>query len=151
MPKLKWGRWIAGRQRSGLYYYLGSFSTRIQATSVEREFDSTHPASKYDPFKSKRARMRQDIEEVSNWLDNERAYAEGKWPLEIVDEMDQDSYTVWVNQYLHRAKVLGWDTPNGRQALCKALRTLLAMTESNVRRFGALPPGGVPSGQINDE
>ncbi len=50
---------------------------------------------------------------------------------------------------MSRAVVLGLDNPLGRQGLAKALRTLLAWTESTVRTCGPLPAGGRPSGEID--
>jgi hypothetical protein len=92
---------------------------------------------------------RPEIAHVQAWLNGERAYAEGKWPTGHVDEtITPDRYKEWVEQYMHRALVLGLDNPLGRQAQAKALRTLLAYTESVVRRFGPLPAAGVPSGEL---
>jgi len=93
---------------------------------------------------------RTDIHEVRVWLQNERRYAEAKWRPAKVDEFTAEQYKDWVLQYLHRATILGVDQPNGRQALLKALRTLQAMCESNVRRYGPLMEAGVPSGVIQD-
>jgi hypothetical protein len=94
---------------------------------------------------------RPDISEVERWLDEERGYAEGKWaPGEVDDTITPERYAEWVNQYMSRALVLaqdGWN-PLARQALAKSLRTMLAFNESMVRRFGPLPRGGVPSGEI---
>ena len=71
-----------------------------------------------------------------------------KWPDHTEDEIDIDEYVGWVGSYMHRAVVLGLDTPSGRQALAKALKTLQGFTESAVRRYGPLPDPGVPSGEI---
>lgn len=86
--------------------------------------------------------------DVLRWLEDERAYAEAKWPPEAHDDLPPEETRAWVEQYLHRAMVLGVDVPLGRQALAKALRTLQAFTESVVRRYGPLPPAGVPSGDV---
>ena len=94
---------------------------------------------------------RPEIDQVKDWLDAERAYAEAKWPTDHVDvEIDPERYKEWVDQYMHRALVLGVDSPLGRQALAKSLRTLTAFTESMVRRFGPLPAAGVPSGEVSE-
>ncbi len=92
---------------------------------------------------------RPDVAHVQDWLDKERGYAEGKWPTGTVDDTITDlRYVEWVEQYLSRSLVLGLETPLGRQALGKALRTLLAFTESTVRTRGPLPMGGVASGEV---
>ena len=85
---------------------------------------------------------------VAHWLQAEREYAESKWPPDAVDDIPSEEYEQWVNQYLHRAIVLGVRNPLGRQALAKALRTLQALTESVVRQHGELPMAGLPSGDI---
>lgn len=54
-----------------------------------------------------------------------------------------------IGMYLHRADILGLDNPLGRQAAAKAVATAHGMLESIVRVHGDLPPGGVPSGEIN--
>lgn len=94
---------------------------------------------------------RPDIAGVQDWLDDERAYAEGKWPTgQVDDSISPERYKEWVEQYMSRALVLGLDNPLGRQALAKSLRTLLAWTESTVRTRGPLPPGGLPSGESGE-
>ena len=85
---------------------------------------------------------------VAHWLDAERAYAEAKWPTQVTDQLAPEEYEPWVCQYIHRAVILGVGNPLGRQAMAKALRTLLALTESVVRKHGELPMAGVPSGEI---
>lgn len=97
-------------------------------------------------------RERPDIAEVQDWLDDERTYAEGKWPTgQVDDSISPERYKEWVEQYMSRALVLGLNNPLGRQALAKALRTLMARTESTVRTQGRLPAGGLPSGQVAAE
>lgn len=99
---------------------------------------------------------------VVEWLETEYQYAIHKWPPNSTDlilvghldapELDgvgpQSEYRKWVNQYLHRAHILGLDNPLGRQALAKGLRTLMACTETAVRLYGQLPPAGVSSGHL---
>jgi hypothetical protein len=97
-------------------------------------------------------RCRPDIAHVQDWLDDEREYAENKWaPGEVDDSLSAERYAEFVEQYLSRALVLTLENPLGRQALGKALRTAMAMTESVVRTYGPLPPGGLPSGQLTIE
>lgn len=108
-----------------------------------------------DP-RSLRLRMlrheRPDVAQVADWLEDERVYAEGKWPTGTVDDtISDEEYVKWVEQYMSRALVLGLANPLGRQALGKALRTLLAFTESAVRTRGVLPSGGLPSGSLAGE
>jgi hypothetical protein len=93
------------------------------------------------------------IDHVQAWLDAERAYGETKFPLTQNDEMLRRSglgrdgeWMGFILNYLLRASVLGPDNPLGRQALAKALRTTLALTETVVRLHGPLPDPGVPSG-----
>jgi hypothetical protein len=86
---------------------------------------------------------------VLDWLEGEEVYARTKWTDEMEDAIkDEDEYTDWVNSYIHRAKVLGLETPAGRQALAKALKTMQGFVESTVRKHGPLPDPGVPSGEI---
>lgn len=62
--------------------------------------------------------------------------------------------TWWYNQinnYLHRAALLGLDTPGGRQAMAKAVATSVMMLAACTRVFGALPEPGVTSGQNLDK
>lgn len=54
-----------------------------------------------------------------------------------------------ISMYLHRADLLGLTSPLGRQAAAKAVATAHGMLESIVRVYGDLPPGGVPSGEID--
>ena len=95
-------------------------------------------------------RERPEVAQVADWLEDERVYAEGKWPTGTVDDsISPERYVEWVEQYMSRALVLGLGNPLGRQALAKALRTLLAFVESTVRTRGPLPAGGLPSGEVS--
>lgn len=94
-------------------------------------------------------RYHEAADHVGDWLAGERFYAESKWPPGHVDEtITPEAYKAWVEQYMHRALILGLENPLGRQALAKACRTLIAFTESTVRRHGPIPPPGVPSGEL---
>lgn len=107
--------------------------------------------------------MSQEHDHVAAWLEAEYEYATGKWPetttdLILVGHHDEpdlngvgpgSEYRRWVLQYMHRAHVLGLDNPLGRQALAKALRTLMACTETTVRLYGPIPPAGVSSGNLS--
>lgn len=94
---------------------------------------------------------------INVWVRVEQArYADTKWK-----ERDKDATrlmteglrpgTWWrdfIDQYIHRAAILGVNTPLGQQALMKALVTLhAACTAMVVATDGVLlPPAGLPSG-----
>ena len=86
------------------------------------------------------------------WVADGQRYSFGKWPAEKSDEItrgetDRD-WETWLNQYLHRAMLMGFDTDVGRQALAKYVTTAVAMLDSVQRVYGPLPAPGVPSGEI---
>lgn len=84
---------------------------------------------------------------VRAWIELERnTYANVKYPPTKIDWTAEQGEE-WVMQYVHRATVLGWDNPLGRQALAKALMTLTNLVELTVRRDGPLP---VASGDIKE-
>lgn len=59
----------------------------------------------------------------------------------------------WYNQfaqYIQRARVLGIENPNGRQALAKCCAALTGCIESMIRVHGPLPEPGHSSGYINE-
>lgn len=95
---------------------------------------------------------------VREWISIERrVHADPKWNegenRQVArDHMEGDPHGEWwsnyVGSYLHRASVLGLDTPAGRQALGKATVTLLHMLETAVMVYGPLPQAGMPSGEI---
>lgn len=91
-------------------------------------------------------------EYVREWLARERAYTIDKFGLDQDnDHTPLDNWNLWWDQqfenYLHRAHVLGLDTPNGRQALAKFVATAVGLLETAVRLYGPLPKPGVPSGE----
>jgi hypothetical protein len=53
-----------------------------------------------------------------------------------------------VMRYVHRAHILGLDTPLGRQAVMKGAAVYLDMCASIIRVHGDPPPGGRPSGEL---
>ncbi|KKK56708.1 hypothetical protein LCGC14_3061830 [marine sediment metagenome] len=59
---------------------------------------------------------------------------------------DDDWFRHALDQYYHRAEVLGLDTPVGRQALAKFVATGVGMLDSVIEEHGHLPPPGTPSG-----
>lgn len=106
--------------------------------------------------------MRQIVETeeyVRQWLTREREYTIAKFGLDLDDrhvkEFGKDFFDQWWEQqfdnYLHRAKVLGLDTPGGRQALAKFVATGVGMLEAAVRAYGPLPKPGVSSGENLDK
>jgi len=95
---------------------------------------------------------------VAVWLDRETTeYADGKWTeraqnaerLMAEGLMPGTWWRDFIDQYLHRAAVLGLDTAVGRQALLKACQTIkeccVAMA---VELDGDLPAPGYPSGEV---
>jgi hypothetical protein len=65
------------------------------------------------------------------------------------DGLGDDSW--WWQQltnYYGRARVLGLETPLGRQALAKFVATAVALLDSVIRCHGPLPTPGHPSGEI---
>lgn len=95
---------------------------------------------------------------IQEWIAQERAeyaskkYADGESNREeLVDAMRDREWERWTNfagNYLKRAELFGFDTPQGRQALGKAIVTLLHTLETACDLFGEMPQPGVPSGEI---
>jgi hypothetical protein len=88
------------------------------------------------------------------WLVRERDYQVNKFGVGLDDQhtlqgLGEDSW--WWQQlmnYFHRSKVLGLDTPVGRQAFAKFAATSCGLLESIIRVYGSLPNPGVSSGEI---
>jgi hypothetical protein len=98
---------------------------------------------------------------VAEWVVKERqGHAHAKWHTGEhrqvqIDHLHAgregwDWYTNYIEQYLLRAKIQGFDTLQGRQQIGKALMTLTHMLELVVEEFGDMPKPGVPSGQIEE-
>lgn len=69
----------------------------------------------------------------------------------FVDGLDDGGF--WfrqIFQYVPRARLLGLNTPNGRQALAKMAMTAIGCLESCIRVFGPLPEPGFTSGEIRE-
>jgi hypothetical protein len=89
-----------------------------------------------------------------DWLIHEREYQVEKFGTDLDDEhtlagLGEESW--WWQQltnYFHRSRVLGLDTPVGRQAIAKFAATSCGLLESVIRVYGALPRPGVSSGEI---
>lgn len=91
---------------------------------------------------------------VQDWLVGEVAWTQAKFGIEADDEhtrqFAEGDHTWWDQQldnYYHRAKVLGLDTSGGRQALAKYVSTAQGFLMAAVRLYGPLPRPGVPSGE----
>lgn len=92
--------------------------------------------------------------QVRFWLNTElHEYADLKW------DREDAAHTTWSNESLalflpqfeeklHRASVLGAQTPLGKQALLKAMVTAFEMCVTMVVAGEELPKPGVPSGTI---
>lgn len=89
------------------------------------------------------------------WLVGERSYQVQKFGTASDDEHtlqglgENDWWWRQLTSYFHRARVLGLDTPVGRQALAKFVATGCGLLESVIRTSGPLPLPGVSSGELN--
>lgn len=103
--------------------------------------------------------MQAHREEVNEWIRIERAgHADVKYDSTLRDEglvnMQEQGLEMggywddFIKQYLHRASLFGLETPQGRQALGKAIVTAHACLETAIEAFGPMPTPGVPSGEI---
>jgi len=103
------------------------------------------------------------LEQVILWINIERHYTLEKFSSiedrthivewQLADYLDDEEIQWWDRQlenYLYRARVLGLDTPNGRQALAKFVSTAVGMLSATVQQFGPLPKAGLPSGEIQE-
>lgn len=101
-------------------------------------------------------------QQVAEWIRLERElYAKGKKFAEGTAGRDKgisdmyregygDGWDDFVQGYLKRARLLDIRNENGRQALGKAITTLMHCLETAVEVYGPLPKPGVPSGQIEE-
>jgi hypothetical protein len=94
---------------------------------------------------------------VTRWLDDEyRLYANLKWSEPKAAEAHRScvvgegptTWNDWAGNYIMRAAMFGLATPQGRQALGKAIVTLIHVLETAVVEFGPMPKPGVPSGVV---
>lgn len=96
--------------------------------------------------------------QVLDWLDEERVYTiekfgtdKDRFHVEEFKDAAVGRSTWWemqLDNYYFRAKVLGLDTPGGRQALAKFVATAVGMLAATIQVYGPLPEPGVPSGEI---
>lgn len=95
------------------------------------------------------------------WLTRERnTYADAKWDGNFDDRKraevrsdphitDENWWMDFLPSYWQRARVLGLDTPQGRQALAKLIVTYCSLLECAIEEFGDLPAPGHSSGNIH--
>ena len=109
----------------------------------------------YEDFRAEGEVMDHSMWEA--WFKGESGYQDGKFAHhrpehdKLIQNQGLREDGRWrgdINQYLHRANVLGLENPNGRQALAKAAMVCIAAVESAVRVFGPLPEPGHSSGEI---
>lgn len=90
-----------------------------------------------------------------DWLVREREYQVRKFGTILDDEHtlqglgDDGWWWTQLTSYFHRSRVLGLDTPVGRQAIAKFVATSCGLLESVIRVSGPLPQPGVPSGEVD--
>lgn len=115
-------------------------------------------ASPPEPSESDPARKEREAEAVIlAWVAEERAaYAHQKWArpgateahLAATHGTGPTRWEDWAGDYIKRAVMFGIDTPQGRQALGKAISTLVHFLATAVVEYGPMPKPGVPSGVI---
>lgn len=95
--------------------------------------------------------------DLLNWIKAEREnYADQKWSGEnrerLVKAMEDEGFgDIWrdfILNYLKRAELFGLDTLQGRQAMGKAIVTMLHCLETAIEIYGTMPQPGFPSGEI---
>lgn len=94
--------------------------------------------------------------DVLAWLISERSYtitkfgtdADRRHTTEWMEKSGDGWWDQQLDNYLHRAFVLGLDTLVGRQALAKFVSTAAGMLAAAVQVYGPIPEAGVPSGEI---
>lgn len=106
-------------------------------------------------------------EHVHAWIDYERRthadvkYGEGTQQREnlIADVQNNPhmapsvkdiDFDLFIGNYMSRVKLHGLDTPQGRQAMGKAIITMLHALETAVLVHGPMPRPGMPSGNITE-
>lgn len=93
------------------------------------------------------------------WLQDERKnYADVKWKdgesnrESLIQKMKEEGWTpTWTDfayAYMKRAELMGPDTLQGRQAMGKAVVTLMHILETAIMVFGPMPEPGHTSGEI---
>ena len=97
------------------------------------------------------------LADVYQWIvDERRDYADAKWEPPAAAKAHRDcvigegptTWHDWAGNYIKRAAMFGLETPQGRQALGKAIVTLIHVLATAVEEYGPMPAPGVPSGVI---
>lgn len=95
---------------------------------------------------------------VRSWLRKEWNYIEKKHDLRSPEGLEiqhgmtrsfgseEDRWKIRLEQYYNRARVLGLETPAGRQALAKFVATAVGMLDDVITVYGHIPAPGVSSG-----
>lgn len=95
-------------------------------------------------------------EQLGLWLQIERSvYADAKFAeagenrLQLIEAMGNEGFgDTWMDfagNYIKRAQLFGADTLQGRQAMGKAIVTLMHMLETAILVYGDMPAPGVSS------
>lgn len=121
--------------------------------------------SRTEPRKSRRKFLvtwwldRRDRKRVIEWVRDEwEAHSDEKYASQLPQHekylleegVGPDSW--WRNiilQYMHRAHIVGLDTPEGQQLLYKTAATVLDCCSTSFRVYGDPPLPGYPSGEIH--
>jgi hypothetical protein len=86
------------------------------------------------------------------WIETEyRKYVRNKFTLEDDKERDLDWWQQQFDNYFHRARTLGLDTPGGRQAVGKFAATAVGWFMTVLATEGSVPAPGVASGGNFDD
>jgi hypothetical protein len=98
---------------------------------------------------------------LREWIEYERAvhastkYSEGMDGRKMLVEAMKtegwgDTWQNFAGNYLKRVELFGIDTPQGRQAMGKAIVTLMHCLETAMVVHGDLPKPGLTSGEIEE-
>lgn len=107
---------------------------------------------------SSRIKARSDLR---YWISEERTkYADRKYETRgknrdaLIKAMKTEGmngiWLVHIQNYIGRANTLGLETLQGRQAMGKAIVTMMHCLETAIEEYGPMPLPGVPSGEISN-
>jgi hypothetical protein len=71
--------------------------------------------------------------------------------IEHIKQPDLEWWQQQFDTYLHRAKVLGLDSPGGQQAIAKFAATAVGMFMAMLKEYQYVPAPGVSSGNHYDD